>query len=347
MLIKPLPYPESDALVRIVHSIGGIDQPYFSDAIYLAYVDNTQAFQDLGVWMPGETATITGAGRPRGGAHADGEPRTADHARCAPRNRPLVFDGRRYAGGAGHGDHHERLLASSVRRGPPPCSSEHSPSTAARTQIIGVMPPDFRFDGEFEIVLPLRIDPGAPTPGFRLLGVARLKPGATVAQANADVARMLPIWLKSPDVRARWAPALRPLKQDVVGDVGRTLWVLMGAIGIVLLMACANVANLLLVRGDARRQEFAIRAALGASWTRIARQLLVESLMLALWAARWSRPRLRRPARAGAIGTLEPAPSARDLDRRCRPRFRGDDLAALRVAVRAHPDPEARRGRGS
>ena len=64
MLINPLPYPDSDALVRIVHSIGGIDQPYFSDAIYLTYADNTQAFQDLGVWSPGETATVTGQGDP-------------------------------------------------------------------------------------------------------------------------------------------------------------------------------------------------------------------------------------------------------------------------------------------
>lgn len=64
VLIKPLPYPDSDALVRIVHSIGGTVQPYFSDAIYLTYVDNTQAFQDLGVWNPGETATITGQADP-------------------------------------------------------------------------------------------------------------------------------------------------------------------------------------------------------------------------------------------------------------------------------------------
>ena len=151
-------------------------------------------------------------------------------------------------------------------------------------QIIGVMPADFRFGGEFDIILPLRIDRGALIPAFRLLGVARLKPGVTLAQANADVARMLRFWFEAgsdPAVRARWAPALRPLKQDVVGDIGRTLWVLMGAIGIVLLMACANVANLLLVRADARQQEFAIRAALGARWTRVARQLLVESLTLA------------------------------------------------------------------
>jgi predicted permease len=149
-------------------------------------------------------------------------------------------------------------------------------------QVIGVMPPDFRFDNDFEIVLPLRIDRGAPTPGFRLLGVARLKPDVSMAQANADVARMLPIWLKNPTVRAQWAPALRPLKQDVVGDVGRALWILMGAIGVVLLAACANIANLLMIRGEARSREFAIRKAMGANWTQIARQILVESLTLAV-----------------------------------------------------------------
>jgi putative ABC transport system permease protein len=75
VLIKPLPYPDADALVRIVHSIGGINQPYFSDAIYLTYADNTQAFDDLGVWSPGETVTITG--------HADPEEvRALKASRC-------------------------------------------------------------------------------------------------------------------------------------------------------------------------------------------------------------------------------------------------------------------------
>jgi putative ABC transport system permease protein len=285
VLINPLPYPNSDALVRIVHSIGGIDQPYFSDRIYLTYVDNTQAFDDLGVWSPGETATITGNGDPeevrtltasRGVLTTLGvRPEigrwfsTADDAPGAP-DMVMLTSGywhRRFGGDRGVLD---RALTINGR--------PH--------QIVGVMPPHFRFSGEFEIILPLRIDRGAPIPSFRLLGVARLKRGVTLAQANADVVRVLHVWFEDagvkPEVRARWAPALQFLKQDVVGDVGRTLWVLMGAIGIVLLMACANVANLLLVRANARRQELAIRAALGASSTRIAHQLLIESLMLAL-----------------------------------------------------------------
>jgi len=120
--------------------------------------------------------------------------------------------------------------------------------------------------------------------------MARLKPGVTIEQANADVARMLPMWLKAWPTplgldravfeSARFAPALRPLKQDVVGNITDVLWVLMGTIGVVLLIACANVANLLLVRVEGRQQELATRAALGAGRGRIARELIHESLTL-------------------------------------------------------------------
>src|SRR5712691_8790905 len=103
---------------------------------------------------------------------------------------------------------------------------------------------------------------------------------------------MAPIWINSwsngpgtnPRVYETWriTPALRPLKQEVVGNIGSVLWVVMGTIGIVMLIACANVANLLLVRAEARQQELAIRAALGAGWGRIVRELLLESLLLGL-----------------------------------------------------------------
>ena len=105
-------------------------------------------------------------------------------------------------------------------------------------------------------------------------------------------ARMLPMMLDkfppAPGIsvemfkQAQFGPDVRPLKSDVVGDIGNTLWVLMGTIGVVLFIACANVANLMLVRAEGRQQELAIRAALGAGSSRIARELLIESVSLGL-----------------------------------------------------------------
>src|SRR5262249_39421459 len=143
------------------------------------------------------------------------------------------------------------------------------------------------------ILIPLQFDRSKIHLGnYSYEGIARLKPGATIAQANADVARLLPVVkttfppppgfsLKLFD-DARIGPNVRPLMHDVVGDVGKVLWVLMGSIGMVLLIACANVANLLLVRVEGRRQELAVRAALGATRGRIAGELMLESVLLAL-----------------------------------------------------------------
>ena len=127
---------------------------------------------------------------------------------------------------------------------------------------------------------------------FSYEGVARLKPGVTIAQANADVARMIPLvaqrfplppgFTKQMFEEVRLGPNVRPLAKDVIGDVGRVLWILLGTVGIVLLIACANVANLFLVRAEGRQQELAIHAALGAGSRRIAWELLSESLVLAV-----------------------------------------------------------------
>ncbi len=161
-------------------------------------------------------------------------------------------------------------------------------------EIVGVMPQGFRFvDADFDLIMPLAFDRGAVTlAGFGYHGIARLKSGVTISQANADVTGMLPIWMNSwsngpgqdPHIYETWkiTPAIRPLKQEVIGNIGELLWVVMGTIGLVMLIACANVTNLFLVRVEARQQELAIRAALGAGWTRILRTLLVESVMLAL-----------------------------------------------------------------
>ncbi|MGB6669640.1 MAG: ABC transporter permease, partial [Candidatus Acidiferrum sp.] len=162
-------------------------------------------------------------------------------------------------------------------------------------QIIGVLPQRFHFLDwdDPDVILPLQWDRNKTNLGnFSYEGIARLKPGVTMEQASSDVARMLPIVARSFPAppgfsakifdQARIAPNLRPLKTDVIGDVGSTLWVLMASIGLVLLIACANVANLLLVRVEGRRQELAVRSALGASPYRIAGELLLESLTLGL-----------------------------------------------------------------
>ncbi len=175
-----------------------------------------------------------------------------------------------------------------------------SPSALGRTltvdgkarTVIGVMPQNFRFGNlHADLIFPAQFDRNKVFLGqFSYQGVARLRPGVTLAQANADVARMLSIWVKAwPPApgfsrelfeNAHFGPKVQPLKQEVVGDIGPTLWVLMGTIGLVLLIACANVANLLLVRAESRQQELAVRAALGAGWGRIAREMLIESMTL-------------------------------------------------------------------
>ena len=163
-----------------------------------------------------------------------------------------------------------------------------------RCEVIGVLPQSFSFlSTEPSLVMPLSLNRADTFIGnFSYQGVARLKPGVTIDDANRDVARMLPLTLERYPLppgftremfdAIRVGPNIRPLMVDAVGDIGSVLWVLLGTVGIVLLIACANVANLFLVRSEARQQEFALRAALGASRGRMARELFAESVTLGL-----------------------------------------------------------------
>ena len=154
-------------------------------------------------------------------------------------------------------------------------------------QIVGVMPRDFRFvDLSPDLFLAQRLATNRADE-FSYNGIGRLKPGLGVAQANEDIARVWRNWAQNEGVgklleEMAVTPNARPLKNDVVGNVGTALRVLMGALGLLMLLVCANVANLVLVRAQARQQEFAIRAALGAGWGRIAWEQLAESLTLGL-----------------------------------------------------------------
>jgi predicted permease len=146
---------------------------------------------------------------------------------------------------------------------------------------------------DFDLLVPLALDPvKEQLAGFAYRGIARLRPGVNIPQADADVARLLNVWMDSwsngpgtdPHFYLTWkiTPALQPLKETVVGSINTILWVVMGTIGIVMLIAFTNVANLLLVRADARQQELAVRSALGAGRWRIASELLLESLTLGM-----------------------------------------------------------------
>jgi putative ABC transport system permease protein len=161
-------------------------------------------------------------------------------------------------------------------------------------EIIGVLPKDFWFmDVGHDLVLPLRFNrAGVRLGGYNFNAVARLRRGVSIDQANADLRRMIDVEINSIPAPAeinkqmfedaRLGPNIRLLRDDLIGDIGKSLWVVMATIGAVLLIACANVANLLLVRAEGRSYEFAIRAALGAGRGRIAREMLAESLALAL-----------------------------------------------------------------
>ncbi|MGA7752876.1 MAG: ABC transporter permease, partial [Candidatus Sulfotelmatobacter sp.] len=161
-------------------------------------------------------------------------------------------------------------------------------------EIVGVMPRGFRMvDRDFDLLVPLALDrSNQKLAGFGYSGIARLKPGVQLAQADADIARLIPVWMDSysngpgtnPHYYERWriAPGFRSLKQQVIGSIGGVLWVVMATVGLVMLIVCTNVANLLLVRAESRHQELSIRAALGAGRMRIARELLIESVSLGI-----------------------------------------------------------------
>ena len=327
VLLKPLPYPHLNELVYVSHTSSKRAGDWQSGpSNYFIYREQGRAFQDIGLYE-GDSVSVTGIAEPEQVSALDvtdgvlpilGVPpmlgrvfNSADDSPGSPETVVLSYGfWRRKFGG--------------------------DPSAVGRTltvdgrprEIIGVMPARFRFvmePQEREIYLPLQLNRGKTLLGqYHYFSIARLKPGITLAQANADVARMLPSVFDSfpapPGfplrlfLDAHFAPNLMPFKQEVVGDTGSVLWVLMGGIGLVLLIACANVANLLLVRAEGRQHELGVRAALGASRGRLAADLFLECFILALLGsalgllmAYWALPSLialapRGLPRAGEIG---------------------------------------------
>ncbi len=300
VLLKPLPYPHPEELVAVGHSSRGWgDDSYSAASTYFIYREQSRAFQDTGLYRRGigsngYSVNITGLGEPehvsalgvtdgvlpilgakplagRLFTREDDSPGAADTAILSYNYWRRKFGGDR------------SVIGRTIIVDGKPCA------------IIGVLPQSFRFldQSSLALLLPMKLDRAQTYLGSFIYGeVARMKPGVTLGQAGADLARMFPMEERSfplppgvtlklyGDLRIR--PNVKTLKETVVGDVGKVLWVLMGGVGLVLLIACANVANLLLLRIEGRRQELAIRAALGASRGRIGWEMSLESFLLAL-----------------------------------------------------------------
>jgi predicted permease len=297
VLLKPLNYPQPQELVslhQIAPGAAGLadfrNGLLLSPSMYFTYSEQNHTFQSLGVWVP-DAVNVTGLAEPEQVRTVD----VSDGVLQALSVSPALGRWLSSEDQIPHGP--ERVMLSYgywQRRfgGDRTVIGRNVVVDSRPREIIGVMPQGFRFlDSDFDLIVPLGFDRGKQIlAGFGFHGIARLKPGVAIAEANADMSRMLPIWMDSwsngpgtnPHIYETWkiTPMIRPLKQEVLGNVSEVLWVVMGTIGLVMMIACANVTNLLLVRVESRQQELAVRAALGAAWGRIVRGLLVESVLL-------------------------------------------------------------------
>jgi len=291
VLLKPLPFPDSAQLVDLGHDVPGIGLHGRSAAfLYFIYGEQSRSFQSVGLWRENSN-NLTGFAEPE---HVRSLALTSEVLPMAG-VQPLL--GRLFsAADTAPGAPLTAMLAYGLWRD----KFGANTSMIGRSiiidgqprQVIGVLPRNFWFmDSKAAVVLPLQFDRNKTfLANFMYSGIARLKPGVSLAQASADCARLILVAARSfppfPGLslasfeRERVTPAFTSLKASLLGDIGGVLWVLMGTIGLVLLIACANVANLMLVRTQGRQHELAIRSALGAGWWQIARELLLESLVL-------------------------------------------------------------------
>lgn len=294
VLVQPLPYPDPDEIVAIRHHAPGLDFEDLenSPGTLALYREHARSFTAL--------ATVVGAQRNLTGGR---EPARVS----AVRTTPSLFDVLRVSVALGR-----PLLESDVVDGAAPVAvlthtawqthfggagdviGRTMMLNGVATEIVGVMPREYRYpDAETAMLLPLII-PGEPVFGsFGMRGIARLRPGVDLAAADAELKSLQPRMMERYELpetfveSTGWDVSLETLRDRTVGDAASMLWIVFGTVSFLLLVACASVANLFLVRAESRQREIGIRLALGATRTRVAATFLYESVLLGIAGGLW------------------------------------------------------------
>ncbi|NNF14254.1 MAG: ABC transporter permease [Gemmatimonadetes bacterium] len=297
VILAPLPYEEPDEVATIWASWDNFpDKTWLSLPEFQYFHQENRAFEDMALYS-GTTLSFTSVDDPEQVRGARVTPNLFDVLGVDPQIGRMASWEEAETG--------EPVLLIShdlwQRRyaGDPSIVGREVEVDGSLTTVIGVLPDDFRLPVDFssvspyEVYLPTFVDLESPAPALGSggnhgsYGVGRLNDGATVAEANADLERIMatvpPVGLYSEE--RRFAPRVFAAKDDVLGTAQTTILVLFGAVAFVLLIACGNVANLLLSRSESRGREVAVRAAVGAGRARILRQLFIENLLLATMAA--------------------------------------------------------------
>lgn len=295
VILKPLPFAEPERLVGVWHTAPGLmaggGPMNQAPTTYFTYRDN-KVFDDIGMW---DNTSVTVTGR--------GEPERVDALLVTDGTLPIVGVrpslGRTFTPADDAPGSAETVMVSHAYwqralGGNAAAIGQSIVIDGRPREVIGVLPEGFRFlRYNPSVLLPLRFNRQEIFIGnFSFQAVARLKPGGSIEEANANMARLIPgipdnFRLPPGFSRQMWddvklGPLVRPLAEDVVGDIGNVLWILLGTVAIVLLVACANVANLFLVRAEGRQQELAVRTALGASRSQVIASLMSEALAISV-----------------------------------------------------------------